>query len=200
MRISELSATTGVPIATVKYYIREGMLPRGDAQRANQSDYTHEHVTRLRLIRALADVGQLPLTRIRQILTLIDEPGKIRRTAITEAVDALLPDAPAREDYPLARATLDRLGYAYDPTFTATARLEMAIHAVLDAGMPWDDEIIDAYGPAVFAIADCDIRRLSACPQEQIVPSGILTVAMYEPVIVALRRVAHIHALDHRDD
>ena len=31
MKISELSELSGVPVATVKFYIREGMLARGEA-------------------------------------------------------------------------------------------------------------------------------------------------------------------------
>jgi len=31
MRISQLSAESGVPIPTIKYYLREGLLPGGEA-------------------------------------------------------------------------------------------------------------------------------------------------------------------------
>ena len=31
MKISELSAATDVPVATLKYYLREGLLPPGEA-------------------------------------------------------------------------------------------------------------------------------------------------------------------------
>ena len=37
MRISELSSVTGVPVPTIKYYIREGLLPRGERTAANQA-------------------------------------------------------------------------------------------------------------------------------------------------------------------
>ena len=54
MKISELSERSGVPVATVKFYIREGMLPRGEALSTTRAEYGEEHLTRLRLISALA--------------------------------------------------------------------------------------------------------------------------------------------------
>ncbi len=38
MRITELAETTGVPPATVKYYVREGLLPAGTRVRDNRTD------------------------------------------------------------------------------------------------------------------------------------------------------------------
>lgn len=38
MRISELAKESGTPVATIKYYIREGLLPAGTPVNARQSD------------------------------------------------------------------------------------------------------------------------------------------------------------------
>ena len=56
MRISELSSRSGVPVATIKYYLREGLLPAGERTSATQARYGDAHVERLRLVRALVDV------------------------------------------------------------------------------------------------------------------------------------------------
>ena len=37
MRIAELSQTTGVPVPTIKYYLREGLLPAGELTSPNQA-------------------------------------------------------------------------------------------------------------------------------------------------------------------
>ncbi|MEP6649003.1 MAG: MerR family transcriptional regulator, partial [Lapillicoccus sp.] len=55
MRLAELCAATGVPAATVKYYLREGLLPPGERVSATRADYGPPHVERLRLIRALVE-------------------------------------------------------------------------------------------------------------------------------------------------
>ncbi len=52
MRISELVARSGVPLATVKYYLREGLLMPGETTSATQARYDEQHVRRLALVRA----------------------------------------------------------------------------------------------------------------------------------------------------
>ena len=54
MRIAELSRDSGVPVPTIKYYVREGLLPPGELTSPNQAQYDASHLRRLRLIRALA--------------------------------------------------------------------------------------------------------------------------------------------------
>ncbi len=46
MRISELSRRSGVSIPTIKYYLRDGLLPAGRATAANQADYDEDHLRR----------------------------------------------------------------------------------------------------------------------------------------------------------
>ena len=46
MRIAELSQKTGVPVPTIKYYLREGLLPAGELTSPNQAHYDDRHVQR----------------------------------------------------------------------------------------------------------------------------------------------------------
>src|SRR5690606_6116451 len=59
VRIGELSRRSGVPLATIKFYLREGVLPPGERTAPNQARYGPEHLRRLRLVRALVEVGGL---------------------------------------------------------------------------------------------------------------------------------------------
>src|SRR3954466_10372860 len=72
MRMAELSAESGVPVATVKYYLREGLLPPGERTSPNQARYSAAHVQRLRLIKALTEVGALRLASAGAVLSAID--------------------------------------------------------------------------------------------------------------------------------
>ena len=72
MKISELSATSGVPVATVKFYLREGLLASGENE-PDQSSYDDSHVARLRLIRAFLEVGGLSVAAARQVLDVMDD-------------------------------------------------------------------------------------------------------------------------------
>ena len=73
MRISELSERSGIPIPTIKLYLREGLLFRGKRTARNQAEYSDEHIRRLHLIRALTEVGGLSLTAVRNVLEAIDD-------------------------------------------------------------------------------------------------------------------------------
>ena len=73
MLMAELSRRSGVPVATIKYYLREGLLPPGEATSATRADYGEHHLHRLRLIRALLEVGEVPLAGIGRILAAVDD-------------------------------------------------------------------------------------------------------------------------------
>ncbi|MDP3890043.1 MerR family transcriptional regulator, partial [Nocardioides sp.] len=71
--MSELSRRSGVSVPTIKYYLREGLLPPGEATGATRAVYDATHVRRLRLIRALVDVAGMRLDRVREVLAAVDD-------------------------------------------------------------------------------------------------------------------------------
>ena len=73
MRISELSARSGVSIASIKYYLREGLLTSGQQSATNQADYGEYHAKRLRLIRSLIDIGGLSISKVRATLAAMED-------------------------------------------------------------------------------------------------------------------------------
>jgi len=44
--MAELSKTSGVPVATIKFYLRERLLPAGERTGPNQSIYGEQHLRR----------------------------------------------------------------------------------------------------------------------------------------------------------
>ncbi|MFI1652873.1 MerR family transcriptional regulator [Streptomyces avidinii] len=73
MKISELSRRTGVPVASIKYFLRQGLLPAGRATAATLAEYGEEHVQRLRLIKALTTLGGLSIAATRDVLGAVDQ-------------------------------------------------------------------------------------------------------------------------------
>ena len=191
MRVSELVEESGVSLASIKYYLREGLLMPGTATSATQAEYGEEHVRRLRLIKALTQVVGLSVAKAREVVGLIDEPGDLFDT-LGHAVAALPPYVPEEDDYPRARAALATLGQVYDPRFAATAQFERALRAAEEAGLPMDDDRLRSYGEHVLAIAE---RDLSAMPAEgpAAIEYAVIGTAIYEPVLAAMRRLAHQH-------
>lgn len=201
MRISELSERSGVPVATVKFYIREGMLPRGEAVSATRAEYGDDHLARLRVIAALTDVRGLPLARVRDILALIDAPTGDPVEILGRAVGALPPYVEAeRQDYPLARAAIAELDLTYDPDFTAVAQLDEALRALEAAGLDASPAVLRRYGDAMRQVAVEELAPMPGMPLDEAVTYAVLGTALYEPVMLALRRLAHHHLLVDADD
>ncbi|MER7822456.1 MerR family transcriptional regulator [Streptomyces sp. NPDC096097] len=73
MKISELSRRTGVPVASIKYFLRQGLLPAGRATAATLAEYGEEHAQRLRLIKALTTLGGLSIAATREVLGAVDQ-------------------------------------------------------------------------------------------------------------------------------
>ena len=95
MKISELSRRSGVPLATVKFYLRERLLPAGAASGPNQAEYGPEHLRRLALIRTLKDVGGLSIAQLRQVIAVVEQPDASVWQALGAGIDALsMPDRP----------------------------------------------------------------------------------------------------------
>src|SRR3954465_12053128 len=137
MRISDLSRETGVPVATIKFYLRERLLPSGRSTAATQAEYGQAHVDRLRLVRALTDVGRMPLATVRWVLDVVDNAAATTAEAVGAAHDSLPPLIP-HGDEPPARALrlVDDLGWAVDPASASLWQLEAALAAAEEVGPP----------------------------------------------------------------
>ncbi|MET4639350.1 MerR family transcriptional regulator [Mycetocola sp. 2940] len=191
MRISALAERTGVPLATVKYYLREGLLQPGILTGATQARYTEDHVHRLQVIKALTSAAGLPLQKVKVILGLIDDPGGDLFSALGQAVASLPPyRSDSEPEYPRARALLERIGQIYDPGYAATAQLEHALEATEEAGMGMTDERLQVYAQQIRGIAEFDLQRMEGSELSPI-EYAVLGTALYEPVILAMRRLAH---------
>ena len=100
MRIAELSSRSGTSIPSIKYYLREGLLPAGTSTGRNQADYGAEHLYRLRLIRALIDVGGLSVAAARDVLGAVDTPDLPGHTLLGTAHVRRRTPEPARPGRP----------------------------------------------------------------------------------------------------
>jgi DNA-binding transcriptional MerR regulator len=68
LKISELAEEAGVPVATVRHYLREGLLPEGEKTSPNMAYYPPELVERIRLIKQLQEERYMPLRVIGEML------------------------------------------------------------------------------------------------------------------------------------
>ncbi|MGL6042353.1 MAG: MerR family transcriptional regulator [Sandaracinobacteroides sp.] len=102
MRMRELEMASGISRETIRFYIREGLLPEPARSHRNSATYTEEHLARLLTIRRLKDERFLPLSVIRslfagqagqwlepQMLPEFDHLLRTRLDAEGDRVDAL---------------------------------------------------------------------------------------------------------------
>jgi DNA-binding transcriptional MerR regulator len=86
LRMAALAEQSGVSAATIKHYLREGLLPAPVKTSRNMAWYSPEYVDRIKLIKRLQEERYLPLDVIKRILE--NEPDQVE--ARLELGDALL--------------------------------------------------------------------------------------------------------------
>lgn len=204
MRLAELSTRSGVSTATIKYYLREGLLHPGRRITATQAEYDEEHLRRLRLVRALIQVGRIPVNSAREVLAALRDEDLDRNKRLGIAAHSL-PHGPAPdEDDPAteparrtADALLEHLGWRYgaasgdQPAGPAYGMLVTAIATLSRLGYPCAVEDLEPYARAMqrIAVTDLDVVERYGTPDEQVEAAVALTV-LYEPVLLSLRRLA----------
>jgi DNA-binding transcriptional MerR regulator len=210
MRLAELSEHSGVPTATIKYYLREGLLPSGRRITATQAEYGEEHLRRLRLVRALIQVGRMPVSTAREVLAAVQENSRNQHDRLGAAVMALPHGPEPAEDDPAtvsARREVERLmeqlGWRFTREiaehFPAYGMLVSAVAALARLGYPHSAEYLTPFArsAAQLAVHDLDLVESFRTPLEQVEAAVALTV-LSEPVLLSLRRLAHAEESSRR--
>ena len=210
VKISELSRRSGVPLATIKFYRRERLLPPGAATAPNQARYDDRHVRRLALIRALRETGGLSLATIGRIVTALDAHDVPIHALVGEVVDSLGEEnrraASAEPEREAAAADVDRFlaGQGLPVRAEGTAR-SVLIDALVTLrwrvtpGLP-----VETFAPYVAAMRDLTrweitqrellmgTQPLDGAPAESVLLEFIVYgTVLFEPVILAIRRLLH---------
>jgi len=189
MRVSELSARTGVSVATIKYYRREGLLPEGVRSAATQATYDDAHVSRLRVIRALIESGA-SIAETRTVLDTLDRPPARPQELLGAAHAAITPSVEGDADLSAAERLVGGLGWqpgSCDPyVLSGVAR---ALETLDRADFQVSDDLMAVYLDAIRRIARAEIAGVPADPDEA-VRYVVLGSVLIEPLLLALRRVA----------
>jgi len=204
MKIAELSRRAGVPIPTIKFYIREGMLPRGERTGRNQAAYSEAHVERLGLIGTLQQVG-LSLAAIKQALQAMDSTQDDTGDFMAIAVGALAPPSPARDDVAdgetearaeaLLRTMARQRDWSIDEECAAWHAAVRACAVVLDAWpSAFTEPDLERYAAVAEQMAAFELPETwnPAASRAEALKYVVLGTVLFEPLILALRRLAHV--------
>ncbi|MFC9582873.1 MerR family transcriptional regulator [Streptomyces yangpuensis] len=216
MRIGELSRRTGVPVPTIKYYLREGLLPAGELTSPNQASYGDGHERRLRLVRALLEVGGLSVAAIGEVLAAVDDKEQPVHDLLGAAATRLVPEfgdggggsgrgagsdgagAPDAETV-LARDRVARLiearGWRIESGNKAAEALVAALASLARVGHGGFVDLLDDYAEAAERVGRTDLdyvaRRVA---REDLVEAVVVGTVLGDAVFAALRRMAQVDA------
>ncbi len=191
MRISELSAASGVPVPTLKYYLREGLLMPGEATSRTRAEYGPEHLERLRLVRALVEHGGVGIAGVRSVLEALAAPPPSRHDFLGVAHCALPTSGDDAPPSPEVTALIDDLRWQVGPEAPAARALGVAVTAAREAGVPVDMPRLQRYAEAMHEVAVIDVEHaIAADSPEAAMHAVVVGTVMIDPVLVALRRVA----------
>ncbi|TDW18023.1 MerR family transcriptional regulator [Kribbella kalugense] len=198
MRIGELSKATDVPVPTIKYYLREGLLPAGELSSPNQASYGETHVRRLRLIRALIELAQVPVAKVKEILESLDSDTEPLHEQIGRAHRALTPTrrlAASDDARTAATAQVTELianrGWSVHPEAPALATLIDTIAALRSLGQDNLVTHLDTYAESVERFTNLEIDAVTANPtRDQLAESVVIGTILGETLIASLRLLA----------
>jgi DNA-binding transcriptional MerR regulator len=198
MRIAELSKRSGVPVATIKYYMREGMVPQGQRTSPNQASYDESHLRRLRLARALIDVGGLPIAVARDLLQTLDGArpslhdllGKAQYAA-TARKDARPETEEWRQAEDDVRALIAERGWVILPDGPALFSLIEAIAMLRGLGQGSYLKLLGSYADAAERLAVEEVAHVVAQPAiESMAEVVVVGAVLGDALMAALRRLA----------
>ncbi|HYO41504.1 MAG TPA: MerR family transcriptional regulator [Nocardioidaceae bacterium] len=192
MLMAELADRSGLPVATIKFYLRSGLLPAGRSTSATRADYDDAHVRRLRLVRALTEVAGLPLEAVRAVLESVDDDSLTWHAAVgsahTRLSSAAAPtSAGAREQ---VRALLSRHGWARSDSSPHADVLARALDALTGLEHPVSDDLLDVYAAAAASIAEHEVPSVDTDDRVAAAEQVVVGTLLLEPALLAMRRIA----------
>lgn len=167
MKLSALAEATGTSTASIKYYLRAGLLPPGVKRNQTTAVYDASHVERLELIAALRQLVGLSIEQIGTLTAVINDPQAsmldVMQTAqmLGGGLPPLSADSPAAQDARTAAearvtAVMEAQGWPDAPS-AARAAATSVVAEMTEMGLEVSDEYLQLIGAAVDMISGSDL-------------------------------------------
>jgi len=203
VRMAELSEASGVPVATIKYYLREGLIPPGERTSPNQARYGADHVRRLKLVRALLDVGGLTIAAVRGVLEAVDGERSVHAVLGRVQYGLPAPKVPVDDESRAgAMAMIERVaaerGWTLKPGDPVVEALVGILCAFADLGRADLLAPLSDYAALAERMAEIDLRQVTGLSTvESIVEGAVIGTVLGDAMFAALRRLAQ-HSASER--
>ncbi len=186
MRLHELARLTDTSEASIKYYLREGLLPPGRVVNARLAEYDEAHVARLRLICGLRTIVGVTIADLASLVHRIDDPavslhevlGDAQRLGLGLTADVGATDddrgddggadpaddgaadggddVAGDEEPAVVTELIERLGWGSQAVVVRRA-LATQVAQMIDLGIPVTVETLERYAQAADTVARGDI-------------------------------------------
>jgi len=198
--VSELAERADVPLATVKYYLREGLLPVGETTGPRRAEYDERHLRRLRVLRLLREVGEVPVTSLRQIVEALDDEALSVHDAMAQVADVISARPDPGEQDPVAVAMVDEVlaAMGWDgirPESIDRQRLASLV-AALNAPGPLGAsvEVLSFYAGVADHLARTEISLVDhSIERSRLLEDMVTGSVVYGQVFELLRQLGHEH-------
>ncbi|MCH1883164.1 MerR family transcriptional regulator [Agrococcus sp. ARC_14] len=195
MRISELSEQTGVTTASIKYYVREGLLPAPERVGYNQSEYGTAHVARLRLIRSLLDVGGLSVSATREVLAAVDDEAlPIARLMGTAQRSIPVPEGtPSRTAVDAIGRVGDSLGWHVHPSNPGILIAARVLEHYEALDLHELSALLEPFAAAADAVARAEVAiavAVAAGDRDRMAAIVAVGTVLGDSLLAGLRRIA----------
>ncbi|MBG6057949.1 DNA-binding transcriptional MerR regulator [Cryobacterium sp. MP_M5] len=195
MKMSQLSAASDTPVATIKFYLRENLLPGGERSSPNQARYDAVHLRRIRLIHGLIDVGGLSVAAARRVIEAIDselplpETFEIAQRSVSADLDPATIDAGA-----LARVDALLAGWRVSETNPGRLAAASVLETFEEIGHVDHRGWFAGYAAAALLVAEADLDEVDALPgREAKAETVVVGTVLGDALFSGLRRAAQEH-------
>ena len=169
MRISELGEATGVPVHTLKYYLREGILMPGRPPcRAPAPTTVTSTSSGCGWCARSSSRAGCAIAGVRAILEALDAPPPSRHDLLGVAACAMPDDGRRPPGRPGGgRRASTELGWQVAPDSPALRSLSAALSAAEAAGVGLSPALLRDYAEPMRGIAEVDLRGRRARPRRR---------------------------------
>lgn len=199
MLVSELAESADLPVATVKYYLRAGLLQPGRVTGPRSAEYDETHLRRLHILRALREVGGAPVSSLQAIVDALEDPSRPTHELFCEISDDLSPPLP--EERPAAEAdrSVDEVLRSVGWTgVRADAGARRRLAAVVQLGgselLTVNPQILAFYARLADELCRAELEMVDPTKDRQgILEDMVVGEAVFGEVLALLRRLGHEH-------
>lgn len=195
MKLKDLAGATDTSTASIKYYIRLGILAPGAKKNATTAVYQHSHVERLELIAALRRIVGASIEDISRLTALIDDPDVpfLRIMKEAQEIASGIAQTPATGGGTGAAVT-ERVAVVMTqhdwPDVNSTARLalERVLTEMAALGLSPSDDYLRRVATAMNAIGMADLQMSGS--RDRIAMQVAVGTHSYARLVLAVLRLS----------